>query len=555
MWNLTTNGLPESSILRAGSAAGRQETARWLSALPVVARPDARSMLVVGLGGGVVVERVPGPIESIDVIELEPQVVNANRAVAALPHERSPRGPAPARPRERRARGALQLADRRFDAIVSQPSHPWTAGASHLYTREFFELVKSRLAPGGVFSQWMGAQFVDRELLRILLATLLDVFPHVRVYASDLSSVVFLASDQPLDLETTAAAALAADPRAFAAAGIRMPEDVAARADARRGGRAPLRRRRRDLDRRPQLPAHPLPRAGARASRGPAGPPARRPRDREDVPGERASCPRPRPTSTGWTSCAPSCGGASSPRGLGGPGDPRSRAAERRRGAHRLGVRGEPGAVLAKARKAIEQDPASRDALAELVDLWRFGVQPGRDLARTARPAGDARAVHAGMERARGQGLRRPSRPSRPRSRGSRRPATRWPRRPSACAPPGAPPPATPPAPGRRLALLDALPAGILDRFDYLERARAAQVAGDSFGTLSSLQQILGRGDFAPPTSRRACSRMRARCCGAGPVEPEWEAGSSSSATSSRSRCPAAIGISRFRVDRRADSN
>jgi spermidine synthase len=55
------------------------------------------------------------------------------------------------------------LADRRWDAIVSQPSHPWTAGASHLYTREFSALVHSRLSPGGVFVQWIGAAFVDAD--------------------------------------------------------------------------------------------------------------------------------------------------------------------------------------------------------------------------------------------------------------------------------------------------------------------------------------------------------------------------------------------------------
>ena len=70
----------------------------------------------------------------------------------------------------------------RFDAIVSQPSHPWAGGAAHLYTHEFFELVSRRLAPGGVFVQWIGLPFVDEELFRSLLASLSDVFPHVQAY-------------------------------------------------------------------------------------------------------------------------------------------------------------------------------------------------------------------------------------------------------------------------------------------------------------------------------------------------------------------------------------
>src|SRR4029450_13729759 len=59
------------------------------------------------------------------------------------------------------ARSALLLSGQRFDAIVAQASHPWTAGSSHLYTREFFALVDSRLAEGGVFVQWVGAALIE----------------------------------------------------------------------------------------------------------------------------------------------------------------------------------------------------------------------------------------------------------------------------------------------------------------------------------------------------------------------------------------------------------
>ncbi|MCG8457115.1 MAG: hypothetical protein MI919_12615, partial [Holophagales bacterium] len=136
-WRLLTNGLPESSIESPAHRASRYLVARWLSLLPLAARPEARSLLVVGLGAGVTVENVPPSIETVDVIELEPEVVRANRRVA----DRRRRDPL-ADPRLRLhlldARGALRLTGQRFDAVVSQPSHPWTTGASHLYTREFF---------------------------------------------------------------------------------------------------------------------------------------------------------------------------------------------------------------------------------------------------------------------------------------------------------------------------------------------------------------------------------------------------------------------------------
>ncbi|MEE2678199.1 MAG: fused MFS/spermidine synthase, partial [Myxococcota bacterium] len=127
------------------------------------------------------------------------------------------------------ARNALLLTDRKFDAIVSQPSHPWSGGAAHLYTREFFELVQSRLSDDGVFVQWIGLGFVDAPLFRSLLASLDDVFAHVQVYGpKPLAGALFVASDTPFDVAGSAAAALAQAPEELAPFGVRVAEDLGA---------------------------------------------------------------------------------------------------------------------------------------------------------------------------------------------------------------------------------------------------------------------------------------------------------------------------------------
>jgi len=227
-WRLTTNGLPEAATPAPGQPTVLSRTARWLTALPVLARPHARSMLVVGLGGGVALEDVARSVRSIEVAELEPDVVAANRAINAA-RARDPLADRRLRLLANDARGALLLARGRFDAVVSQPSHPWTPGASHLYTREFFELVRRRLTDDGVLLQWIGPAFVDEALLKILVATLSDVFPHVRVYQPDESGgIMLLASRAPLDVERSAAEAIAGSPDTFAALGLYAPEDVAA---------------------------------------------------------------------------------------------------------------------------------------------------------------------------------------------------------------------------------------------------------------------------------------------------------------------------------------
>jgi hypothetical protein len=82
--------------------------------------------------------------------------------------------------------------------VISQPSHPWTAGASHLHTREFARQVRGHLNPGGIFVQWSNVYFLDADLLRSMVATLLDVFSHVRLYRPDPNTLLFLASDLPM---------------------------------------------------------------------------------------------------------------------------------------------------------------------------------------------------------------------------------------------------------------------------------------------------------------------------------------------------------------------
>jgi hypothetical protein len=196
--------------------------------LPVLLRPEADSMLMIGLGGGLSLEAVPSTIEAIYLIELEREVLRAHEVLATL-RDSSPLSDPRVQVVVNDARGALALTDARFDTVVSQPSHPWTAGASHLYTREFFSIVAEHLEPGGVFVQWIGLSFVDEALLRSLVATLLEVFPHVCLFRPAPGAVLFAASDEPLDPAATAARALEAAPRDFARYGLRLAEDAASR--------------------------------------------------------------------------------------------------------------------------------------------------------------------------------------------------------------------------------------------------------------------------------------------------------------------------------------
>ena len=194
---IRSNGLQEAEIFPRGAESLAYTHIRWLPALPKVLNPNAETMLVVGFGGGALLESVPSGFESVDVVEIEEEVIVANelvadrRAIDPLADDRL-------NIIINDARGALKLTEKRYDAVVSQPSHPWTAGASHLYTQEFLEISAAHMNPGGVFVQWLGANFVDEILLGSFCAAALEVFPHVHLYlVSD--NFVVVCSDQSLD--------------------------------------------------------------------------------------------------------------------------------------------------------------------------------------------------------------------------------------------------------------------------------------------------------------------------------------------------------------------
>ncbi len=201
---LRNNGLPEAGSELRGSPP-LKSTQRALGTLPGLIRPDAESMLIVGFGGGNAINGVPPSVSEIDVIELEPKVIDANRLagdIRKLDPLKDPRVTVYIND----ARSALSLTDKKYDAIVSQPSHPWTAGASHLYTREYMELAAEHLSEDGVFLQWMAGQFITESLLRSLCATMLEVFDYVKVYHLFPEVLFFVGSQNPMDTELEMAA-------------------------------------------------------------------------------------------------------------------------------------------------------------------------------------------------------------------------------------------------------------------------------------------------------------------------------------------------------------
>jgi spermidine synthase len=82
------------------------------------------------------------------------------------------------------ARHFLLTTGETFDAITSDPLDPWVKGAAMLYTREFFDLVKARLNPGGVVTLFVQLYESNTEAVKSEIGTFFEAFPHGMIFAN-----------------------------------------------------------------------------------------------------------------------------------------------------------------------------------------------------------------------------------------------------------------------------------------------------------------------------------------------------------------------------------
>ena len=148
--------------------------------LPLLLHPAPQRALFLGLGTGVTAATAThDPAVQVEAVELLPEVVQA----AAL---FTPALAPGAAQNSSANRLTVQVADARrfvrttatdYDVVVSDNFHPARSGSASMYTVEHFEAVKARLAPGGIFCQWLPLHQMDLATLRSIVRSYTAVYP------------------------------------------------------------------------------------------------------------------------------------------------------------------------------------------------------------------------------------------------------------------------------------------------------------------------------------------------------------------------------------------
>jgi spermidine synthase len=170
--------------------------------------PDAANMLFVGLGGASGPKRLwrDFPQLELHAVEIDPVVVDVARRYFELPQD--PRLEVTVED----GRRFLTRTDEQYD-VIALDAYFSDSIPFHLTTREFIELVKERLAPGGVVvANVIGSlEGPGSRLMRSFVRTYRTAFPTVAVHPvieegdggslTDLRNLMVIATEGPLPSE------------------------------------------------------------------------------------------------------------------------------------------------------------------------------------------------------------------------------------------------------------------------------------------------------------------------------------------------------------------
>lgn len=182
-----------------GNVIEDRGTQIMIGLLGAALHPKPERALVVGLGTGCTtgwLSEVP-EMSMVEVVELEPAVLHMARISAIANHDVVGKSEAGQGVRiiVNDAREVLNTAPDKYDLIVSEPSNPYRAGIASLFTREFYQEVANRLAPGGLFVTWCQSYEIETESVFGIMATLKTIFPYVECWTTQYpGDMAFVAS-------------------------------------------------------------------------------------------------------------------------------------------------------------------------------------------------------------------------------------------------------------------------------------------------------------------------------------------------------------------------
>ena len=165
----------------------------------LVDKPDDVLVVCFGTGQTTGAAGIHPRVKTVDSLELSSSVINAGKMFADQNHD------VLSNPKVnfviQDGRNHLLTTHKFYDVITSEPPPPRTAFTVNLYTREYYELQKSKLKPGGISAQWIPLHSQGEEEVAMHFKTFQSVFPYTMGWLSVANEILIIGSDQPIKID------------------------------------------------------------------------------------------------------------------------------------------------------------------------------------------------------------------------------------------------------------------------------------------------------------------------------------------------------------------
>jgi spermidine synthase len=215
----------------AGTSGELIGTQKLQGHIPLLMHKNPKRVLHIGFGSGGTAWAVSRhPVESITIAEISPEVLeisnawlrSVNHGVLHDPRVHAAIGD---------GRNYVLATTEKFDVILSDSIHPRYAGNGSLYTKDYFELCRRRLLPGGVISMWLPMYSLTTHNYLQIVRAFHDVFPNTTIWyvpnvPNAFTIVIGRLEEGPVPFDRIAAHWTPAVASELSSIGMRTPPDL-----------------------------------------------------------------------------------------------------------------------------------------------------------------------------------------------------------------------------------------------------------------------------------------------------------------------------------------
>ncbi|MEH6591131.1 MAG: hypothetical protein V7746_12800 [Halioglobus sp.] len=171
--------LATNNYSMSGSSYWSERYMKLYAYFPYIFKRDIEDVLLISYGVGMTAEGVTRlkSLKQLDIVDISKAIVE----MSAITHEHR-EGIFP--PEDQRVtvhiedgRFYMQTVNKTYDLITGEPPPPKMAGIANLYTQEYFELMHSRLNPGGIATYWLPVHDLHETDSLAIIRAYCNAFP------------------------------------------------------------------------------------------------------------------------------------------------------------------------------------------------------------------------------------------------------------------------------------------------------------------------------------------------------------------------------------------